>query len=202
MRIVFIRHGKTSLGARFRFQSENTPLSDEGRLRVEKCADELARECVTKIYTSTFERAVETAQCIARRHHLVPHEHAFFAVKFNGTAVKGHSYASVAFFALGLSSIVHLFIRYARYDDEETLDEIWKRVDAARVFLEEHAGKEECVVVVSHALWIATFLTLTEDIRPRFWRYITLVTRALRMRNVQRYDFDYDSVRKVWSRVI
>lgn len=202
MRVIFVRHGKTSLGAAYRFQSENTPLSERGIARVDSCAEKLAHEHITKVYTSTYERAVETAQRIAVRHHLVPHEHAFFAEKFNGTAIKGRSYISVPFFVLGLATIAHFFVRRIRYADEETLDELWVRIGAAKSFLEDHTGKEEGIVVVSHALWIAAFLGATESVRPRVWRYSILVARALSMQNTQSYIFDYDPISKVWNRVI
>lgn len=203
MRVILVRHGKTGLGAARRFQSANTPLSEEGLMRVEACATELAHEPVTKVYTSTYERAVETAQRIARKHQCVPEEHALFTEKYNGTKVIGRSYFSLPFLALAGATIGHLFVRRVRYGDEETLDELWHRVHEAKLFLETQAGKEEGIVVVSHAMWIAAFLAqIGTPSRSRIWRYVTVVLCGLFMRNTQRYTFEYDTVRKVWNRVI
>ena len=201
MRVIVVRHGKTELGASHRFQSPNTPLSAQGAEAVMQCANTLAQERVTKVYTSGYQRAVETAQVIAKRHALVPQEHKLFFEKYNSSAVIGRSYVSVPFLVLGLTTIAHLFVRQAKYKDEETLDELWERADEARAYLSGEAKHEDTVIVVSHALWIAAFLGACEKERPRIIRYVILVLRALCMRNTQQYVLELDNVTKAWKRL-
>jgi broad specificity phosphatase PhoE len=70
-RIFLIRHGATTMTAEDKFSgAENVHISDEGRRQAEHLADRLAREEISSIYSSTLDRAVETAEILARPHGL------------------------------------------------------------------------------------------------------------------------------------
>ncbi len=70
-RVFLIRHGATVLSAEDRFAgSTNVPLSDEGRLQVQRLAARLAGETMAAVYASDLERTMETAAILAEPHGL------------------------------------------------------------------------------------------------------------------------------------
>lgn len=72
-RLYLVRHGATSLTAEDRFSgANNIHLSDEGRTQVDHLARRLMDDKLEAIYTSPFDRTLESANIIARPHGLVP----------------------------------------------------------------------------------------------------------------------------------
>ena len=72
MRLYLIRHGHTAWLAEHRLQGwlPGIPLDDEGRAQAQRLAEYLAGESLAAIYASPLERAVQTAEAIARPHDL------------------------------------------------------------------------------------------------------------------------------------
>ena len=72
-RLFLIRHGATTLTAEDKFSgADNVYISEEGRLQAELLAKRMAREKIACIYSSTLDRAVETAAILAKPHGLQP----------------------------------------------------------------------------------------------------------------------------------
>ncbi len=72
-RLFLIRHGATTLTAEDKFSgADNVYISDEGRHQVELLAKRMAREKIACIYSSTLDRAMETATILAKPHGLEP----------------------------------------------------------------------------------------------------------------------------------
>ena len=72
-RLYLIRHGDTPLSAEDKFSgSENVFLSAEGRIQVEHLAERLSKSDVKAAYSSSLDRAMETARIIAKPHGLEP----------------------------------------------------------------------------------------------------------------------------------
>jgi broad specificity phosphatase PhoE len=72
-RLYLIRHGDTPLSAEDKFSgSENVFLSAEGRIQVEHLAERLSNSDVKAAYSSSLDRAMETARIIAKPHGLEP----------------------------------------------------------------------------------------------------------------------------------
>jgi broad specificity phosphatase PhoE len=70
-RIFLIRHGATTMTAEDKFSgAENVHLSEEGRQQAGRLANRMAQEQISSIYSSTLDRAVETAEILARPHGL------------------------------------------------------------------------------------------------------------------------------------
>ena len=66
-RILLVRHGQSRGNAERRFGGHSaTPLSEFGRRQAEAAARALSAEGVTAIYSSDLQRAVETAEPLAR----------------------------------------------------------------------------------------------------------------------------------------
>jgi broad specificity phosphatase PhoE len=72
-RLYLVRHGATPLTAEDRFSgAANVYLSEEGRTQVEQLSRRLSGDDISAIYCSPLDRTVETANIIAKPHHLTP----------------------------------------------------------------------------------------------------------------------------------
>ena len=72
-RLFLIRHGATPLTTEDKFSgAENVHLSPDGRRQAEQLAQRLRREQISFIYSSTLDRAMETAAILAQPHGLLP----------------------------------------------------------------------------------------------------------------------------------
>ena len=66
-RLFLIRHGQSAGNAEGRFGGHGpTPLSELGKHQAEATAEALAKEGVNAIYSSDLDRAVQTAEPLAR----------------------------------------------------------------------------------------------------------------------------------------
>jgi len=68
MRLILVRHGETSWNCQGRIQGcrSDIELSQKGRAQAEQIAIALRREKLDAVYSSTLERARDTAQAIAQ----------------------------------------------------------------------------------------------------------------------------------------
>jgi broad specificity phosphatase PhoE len=72
-RLYLIRHGETPLSAEDKFSGEeNVFLSEEGRAQVQHLAVRLSNSAVSAAYSSSLDRAMETARIIAKPHGIEP----------------------------------------------------------------------------------------------------------------------------------
>lgn len=75
-KIILIRHGQSEGNAQGIIQGDNfdTPLSDLGKKQAETLAKNLVNFRFDKIFTSTYLRAIQTAERIRNCHPSVPYE--------------------------------------------------------------------------------------------------------------------------------
>lgn len=72
-RIFVVRHGRTAWNSQKRYQGQqDIPLDDVGRRQADALARRLSREPMTAVYSSDLERAMQTAQTIAKVHQIEP----------------------------------------------------------------------------------------------------------------------------------
>jgi broad specificity phosphatase PhoE len=77
--IYLARHGQTAYNAEGRFQGQQeVPLDDTGRAQAAELAERAATYGFTALWTSPLMRARETADVVAARIGLAPHEDARF----------------------------------------------------------------------------------------------------------------------------
>jgi len=75
-RLLLVRHGATPLTAEDKFSgADNIHLSEEGRDQVRHLALRLAEVKLSAIYSSPYDRTMETANIIAELHGLTPVAH-------------------------------------------------------------------------------------------------------------------------------
>ena len=73
LRLWLVRHGQSTWNAEGRIQGwADPPLSAQGQWQAEQVAGRLAPVELTAIYTSTLQRAVQTAQAIGAASRLAP----------------------------------------------------------------------------------------------------------------------------------
>ena len=72
VKVILVRHGETDWNKVKRIQgsASDTPLSETGKRQAEGVALKLKEEKIQAIYSSPLQRAMHTAQAIARYHHL------------------------------------------------------------------------------------------------------------------------------------
>jgi probable phosphoglycerate mutase len=71
--LYLVRHGATLQTAEDKFSgAENVYLSDEGRAQAERLATRLSETQFSAVYCSPLDRALETAQIVAKPRHLAP----------------------------------------------------------------------------------------------------------------------------------
>ncbi|MBK9766664.1 MAG: histidine phosphatase family protein [Chloracidobacterium sp.] len=84
-RLYLIRHGQSAGNAEGRFGGHGpTPLSDLGRRQAEMTANILAKEGIAAIYSSDLQRAVETAEPLAKLLDLPIHQSPAFRERHVG----------------------------------------------------------------------------------------------------------------------
>ena len=84
-RLYLIRHGQSAGNAEGRFGGHGpTPLSDRGRRQAEMTANILAKEGIAAIYSSDLQRAVETAEPLAKLLDLPIHQSPAFRERHVG----------------------------------------------------------------------------------------------------------------------
>ena len=67
-RIIMVRHGQSESNVRKTFTGQlDAPLTDVGREQAQRMAQYLDKYRIDKIYASSLDRSVETAQAIADR---------------------------------------------------------------------------------------------------------------------------------------
>jgi broad specificity phosphatase PhoE len=72
-RLYLIRHGATTLTAEDKFSgAENVHLSDDGKAQARRLATRLASERVAHLYSSSMDRAMETARIVGEPHSMAP----------------------------------------------------------------------------------------------------------------------------------
>ncbi len=72
-RLLLIRHGATPMTMEDKFSgAENVHLSDEGRQQAYQLGRRLAGEAIAAVYSSSLDRALETARILSEAHDLDP----------------------------------------------------------------------------------------------------------------------------------
>lgn len=160
VRLILVRHGETDWNKARRVQGGNsdTLLNDAGKEQAEAVALRLKQERVQAVYSSPLQRALHTAEAIARYHHLeVKVEPALRELNVGG--LEG---VSVGLISKRLDELLTMPVRdeihvetgegvWKRLQDigGESLDDLQQRAwEAVQRIVNRHP--ESAVVLVSH----------------------------------------------------
>jgi probable phosphomutase (TIGR03848 family) len=151
MRLLLIRHALTPhVGNRLSGWSSGVHLSDEGRAQAARLAERLHDVQIDAVYSSPLDRALETAQPVARDHKLrVRQREEMGEVKYG--ELEGKSLKTLA--KGKIWSRLRAWPSDVRFPGGESLRETQARAVAAIERLRaEHVN--QVVAVVSHGDWI------------------------------------------------
>ena len=148
-RLYLVRHGATPLTMEDRFSgTEGVHLSEEGRVQAAHLAERLANHEITAFYCSSLDRAVETADIVAKPHGLTP-------VKLDGLREISHGhwegmsrkYVETRF-AEEYTAWEEDPFTFAPEGGESGISVLSRALPAIREIVVQH--KDEKVLVVSH----------------------------------------------------
>lgn len=159
MNIYFIRHGETDYNRGNIHQSPDIPLSDIGREQMRKTAERLKELSITKLITSDFVRAHQSAEIIGEALHLMPEFHTLFREMKRPSELYGHKYVSLDTVRVGLPILLNLYNSKWHYSDEENIYDLKKRVSRAEQYLTGLVESHSNIAVISHAFIINIFIT-------------------------------------------
>jgi probable phosphomutase (TIGR03848 family) len=151
MRLLLIRHALTShVGHKLSGWSSGVHLSDEGRAQAARLTERLHEVQIDAIYSSPLDRAMETAQPIAKDHKLrVRQREEIGEVKYGD--LEGKSLRTLA--KGKLWARLQTWPSDIRFPGGESLRETQARAVAAIERLRAEHPKQN-VAVVSHGDWI------------------------------------------------
>jgi probable phosphomutase (TIGR03848 family) len=151
MRLLLIRHALTPhVGHKLSGWSSGVHLSDEGRAQAARLVERLHEAQIDAIYSSPLDRAVETAQPIAKDHKLrVRQREEIGEVKYGD--LEGKSLRTLA--KGRLWARLQTWPSDVRFPGGESLRETQTRAVAAIERLRAEHPKQN-VAVVSHGDWI------------------------------------------------
>jgi broad specificity phosphatase PhoE len=149
-RFYFVRHGQTMKNAEHVRQGEDGALSERGRAQAENVAKELKRFPIDRIITSSYPRAKETAQILAKELHVPVLVSALFRERKNPSEIIGKPTDDPEV----MSIVDKIDLSYHeddyRYSDEENFADLKKRARECLALLERQ-GSNETVIVTHHA---------------------------------------------------
>jgi probable phosphomutase (TIGR03848 family) len=151
MLLLLVRHGLTAhVGAKLSGWKSGISLSAEGRAQAEKLAARLRDVHIDAIYSSPLERAVETAQPVAKTHKLRIRQRDEIGEVHYGQ-LEGKSLKTLAKGKIWVQ--LQAWPSDVRFPDGESLRETQERAVSAIEHLRTQHPKQ-VVAVFSHGDWI------------------------------------------------
>ena len=169
MKYIFIRHGKTHFNEIGLKQGWcDSPLTKEGIQQIEKMAQLLKNEKITKAYTSPTPRAKQTAQLILKEHNVLLYEDERLK-EVNFGVLEGLPCSFVDTLHLESTNwLEDLKMDYTSYQGENVDDVIIRQQEALKE-IERKSHEKDCIVVVGHGCSLyALIKTLLKDEKIAF----------------------------------
>ena len=157
--VILVRHGETEWNKLGQIQGggSNTPLNEKGKQQAEGLALKLKQERIRAIYSSRLQRALDTAQAIAR-HHQLEVESELSLNEIDAGEMEGASIINIG------SHLAQLLIEGEQGESifklhgGESLAEVQQRAwSTIQRLVDKH--RDEVIVVVSHYFVILTIIS-------------------------------------------
>ncbi len=156
--IFLLRHGETILNKEHIRQGSDGALSPNGREQASKAATRLLPFKIKKMYTSPFERTIETANIVSTTIKLPYTLCDLLEERRNPTEIIGRNYED----PLTVQVINYIDKSFhdpdARYSDEENFNDLKSRAIALKKFLAENAINN--TLCVSHGILLKMFMSV------------------------------------------
>ena len=185
-KVIFIRHGQTEWNVTGRYQGQSdVQLSEEGRQQAVKLAENFPVERVDAIYASDLQRAMVTAETIAKQFGLsVQAEPAFRELSFGDW--EGLTYQQI------VDKWEDAMANFLQHPDileipgGESFPVVQQRaMKRLNELIEKHDG--QTIVVVAHGAVLRTMLTAALHMPLQYLWSIRQFNTAV---NIVRYDAD------------
>ncbi|MGD0328461.1 MAG: histidine phosphatase family protein [Minisyncoccia bacterium] len=146
MRFYFVRHGETMMNAKHIRQGEEGALSENGRRQAENVGRDLEHLSISRIISSTYPRARETAEII-NTHLNVP-------IIYSPLLVERRNPSEITEKSQDEPEVAHIIdqmdLAYHsdnyRFSDEENFIDLKKRAKKCLALLPRQGARETCVV--------------------------------------------------------
>jgi alpha-ribazole phosphatase len=185
-KVIFIRHGQTEWNVTGRYQGQSdVQLSEEGRQQAVKLAENFPVDKVDAIYASDLQRAMVTAETIAKQFGLsVQAEPAFRELSFGDW--EGLTYQQI------VDKWEDAMANFLQHPDileipgGESFPAVQQRaMKRLNELIEKHDG--QTIVVVAHGAVLRTMLTAALHMPLQYLWSIRQFNTAV---NIVRYDAD------------
>ncbi len=179
MKVYFVRHGESEQNAKSMHQPHDSKLSEKGTTQAQFVARRFSNIPISKIVSSPFERAKQTAELIASNTgHTVIYSDLFVERKRPSQFENRHTEDNVV-----LEIKAQIKQNYHdenwHHSDEENFADVKKRATNAIKYLEENDC--ESIVVVTHGAFLRAIigvmmfgqnLTSQEEVRIRHFMMV------------------------------
>ncbi len=203
MDVYFVRHGETVLNRMRVHQSPGTPLSVVGQEQAGTVAELLRVVNPDLLLTSEYTRAIETARVIGMRVGLQPQTNGLVYEIVRPSSLYGKSHFHP-------KTLWYVFFSYLKrrnqkwhFEDAENFSDIENRAKNAVKYLESLNGKNQSIVVVSHAIFIQCMVSYMS--RRTVFPMVDTILNMLqikRLRNTDivhvKFDSENDSAQSKW----
>lgn len=161
--IYFVRHGESESNADHVHRGTNSKLTERGRAQAEEVAQRIEKVGADALLSSTFERAVETADIIGQHIGREGEQSALLGEWLEPSHLRGLHRDDPA--AVEVRELINEMVHddHFRAHDEETFAELLERGRRALQFLEEYPGERICVVTHGGFLRVLVGIILFRD---------------------------------------
>lgn len=155
-RIYFVRHGETLLNANHIRQDFNGGLSEKGKDQARQTGERLAQMHIQHMYSSPFERTVETSEIIQKYIHTAFTYTHLLAERRNPSSIIGKKYDNID--AKKITDAIDLGYHSAnfRIADEENFFDMKQRVKKLLRYLKFRPHTS--IVCVTHGIFLKMVL--------------------------------------------
>lgn len=158
LKIILARHGETDWNKERRVQGSgsNRPLTETGKQQAESIGSELKRERIQAIYSSPLQRAMDTAQAIAR-HHQVEMQIEPSLKEIDAGELEGISLTKIGSYLNQLTAREHGYESIHEQYGGESLSEVQQRAwSTIQRLADRH--RDGVIVVVCHYFIILSII--------------------------------------------
>ncbi|HQU08032.1 MAG: hypothetical protein B7X04_03370 [Parcubacteria group bacterium 21-54-25] len=194
--IYFVRHGESVENARRVFHDHTASLTENGHAQAARAAERVGKLGIDTVVSSTFPRALDTAQAIATQTGLPIEQSDLFVEWMVPASFRGREYHDPELQET-MRQVFGSSDGDYRYEDEETFNELVARVKKAIVFLEQHSGNSLCVV--THGGFLRTFLGVMALQETFSKENFAAMFRRLVVNNTGITYARYDSEKNLWQ---
>ncbi len=187
--IYFVRHGESDSNAERVYRGDESLLTEKGRGQAESVAGRIERIGVDALISSTFPRALHTAEEISKKIGISVESSELFVEWREPRIIYGRHFDEPEVNEIHKKMVNRHEDPHHRVYDEETFAELKERGIKALEFLETHSTKSICVVTHGAFLRILVGIVLYREafgpshFKDLFHHMITTNTGVTYIRN-------------------